>query len=207
MATRCGSIDPGAVLHMCQTLGVSAGEVSALLNKESGLLGLSGWSGDMKSLLEFVHSGTASDESHHCPKLEASNLAIDCFVHRVAKEVASLLPALGSKAEAEAERTAAAAAKDAGPLDAIVFTGGMGENSAHIRQRICSSLQWLGVRLDHALNEGESGGASGRSDSNNSRRSSSVPRIISQRGSDIKLLVVPTDEELAIARATLKLVR
>ena len=119
MATRCGAIDPGAVLYLMQEQGRDAGQVADLLYHDSGLLGVSGISADMQTLL-------ASDAA---PAAEA----VDLFVYRIGRELGALAAALGG-------------------IDALVFTGGIGEHAAAIRQRVCDNARWLGIRLDSAAN-------------------------------------------------------
>ncbi len=150
MGTRPGAVDPGVVLYLFQTLGLSNKEVENILYKQSGLLGISGVSNDMRKLLE-------SDEP-------ASRLAIDYFVFRAAKEIGALSAVLKG-------------------LDGIVFTGGIGENSAEIRRRICEACDWLGVEIDAQSNA--NGG----------------PRI-SRRDSKVSAWAIPTNEELMIAQHT-----
>jgi acetate kinase len=150
MGTRPGSLDPGVVLHLFQTLKLSAKEVETLLYKKSGLLGISGISNDMRDLL-------GRNES-------AARLAVNYFVYRAAKEIGALTAALGG-------------------LDALVFTAGIGENSPEIRRRICEASAWLGIELDEAANA--------------NRQSK-----ISTAGSKISVWVIPTNEELMIARHT-----
>lgn len=151
MATRSGSIDPGAVLHLILREGLSAAEVETMLTRESGLLGVSGSSGDMRVLL-------ASDDP-----LAAE--AVELFCERAARETASLAAALGG-------------------LDALVFTAGIGEHAAAIRERIATKLTWLGLELDANANAGHG------------------PRI-STTGSRVTAWVIPTDEEGVIAAHTL----
>jgi acetate kinase len=110
MGTRSGSIDPGIILHLIKSLGYDYDSLNKLLNKESGLLGLSGISSDMRILLEEAGKGT-----------EKAKIAIEVFCYRIAKEIASLVPALPK-------------------LDALVFTGGIGENSEPVRKKILSFL-------------------------------------------------------------------
>ena len=150
MGTRPGSIDPGVVLYLVQGLRLSASEIESMLYKQSGLLGLSGVSNDMRVLLE-------SDKPD-------ARLAVDYFVYRAAKEVGALAAVLGG-------------------LDGLVFTAGIGENSPEIRRRICDASSWLGIDLD--------GNANARQ----------APRI-STRSSRVAAYVVPTNEELMIARHT-----
>jgi acetate kinase len=119
MATRCGAIDPGAVLYLMQEKGLSADAISELLYHDSGMRGVSGVSGDMQTLLA---SGAP-----------AAAQAVDLFVYRIGRELGSLAAALGG-------------------LDALVFTGGIGEHALPIRQRVCQDAAWLGVSVDAAAN-------------------------------------------------------
>ena len=153
MGTRCGNLDPGVVLHLMGALGMGVQAVEKLLYEQSGLLGVSGVSGDMRTV---EASGT----------LEAQQ-AIDLYVYRIGQELGSLGASLGG-------------------LDALVFTAGIGENSAAIRQRVCRDAAWLGVTLDEAANQAAGSGA----------------RCISTAGSRVVVWVIPTNEELMIARHT-----
>jgi len=150
MGTRPGALDPGVVLYLFQTLGMSVTDVEALLYKKSGLLGISGISNDMRDLI-----GSSNP---------AARLAVDYFVYRVAKDIGALAAVLGG-------------------IDGIVFTAGIGERSTVIRKRICEASAWLGLDIDNAANEQHG------------------PRI-STRDSRIDAWVVPTNEELIIARHT-----
>ncbi len=151
MGTRCGTIDPGVVLHMMQTLKMDAKEIEAVLYKRSGLLGVSGLSSDMRALLE-------SDDPR-------ARFAVELFVYRIGREIGSLAAALGG-------------------LDALVFTAGIGEHAAPVRAAVSEKAAWLGVELDAAAND--AGG----------------PRI-STAASRVAAWVIPTNEELMIARHTL----
>jgi len=153
MGTRCGAIDPGVILYLMDQRGLDTRAVEKLIYSQSGLLGVSGVSSDMRTLL-------ASDDP--CAKL-----AVDLYVYRIGRELGSLAAALGG-------------------LDALVFTGGIGENSAEIRARVCHDAAWLGVLLDGEANQ--SGG----------------PRI-SHSNSATSAWVLPTNEELMIARHTERL--
>jgi len=119
MGTRCGAIDPAIVLYLLREEGMTPDEVSDILNHQSGLFGMSGISGDMSTLL-----------ASQCA--EATE-AIDVFVYRVGREIASLAAAMGG-------------------LDALVFTAGIGEHSIVMRARICHAAAWLGVKLDDTAN-------------------------------------------------------
>ena len=150
MGTRPGSIDPGVILHLFQTLGRSAADVEKMLYKQSGLIGISGISNDMRDLL------TSAEPS--------ARLAIDYFVYQAAKHIGALAAVLGG-------------------VDALVFTAGIGERSAEIRRRICEASAWLGLTLDDSANAAHG------------------PRI-STSASRVSAWVVPTNEELMIARHT-----
>lgn len=151
MATRSGALDPGVVLHLIQSLGMSPQAVSEMLHRQSGLLGVSGISGDLRDLLD-------SDQP-------AAREAVDLFVYRVGREIGSLAAALGG-------------------LDTLVFTAGVGENSPVIRARIAETAAWLGVTVDAGRNQ--SGDVS-----------------ISEVGSQVDVLVIPTDEQRSIAQGVL----
>ena len=154
MGTRCGDLDPGVVLYLIEELGMDVAAVQKLLYQESGLLGVSGISADMRTL-------EASDD----PRARA---AIDLMVYRVGRELGSLAAALGG-------------------LDALVFSGGIGENSVALRAAVCRDAAWLGVELDAAANDANPRG---------------VARI-STPASKVAVWVVPANEELMIARHTL----
>ena len=150
MGTRPGALDPGVVLYLFQNLGLTAKEVEKMLYTQSGLLGISGISNDMRDLL-----GRSEPEAR---------LAVDYFIYRVAKEIGALTAVLGG-------------------IDALVFTAGIGENSSEIRRRICQASSWLGVDLDSEAN-------------GNGKSRISTPQ------SKVSVWVVPTNEELMIARHT-----
>lgn len=153
MGTRCGSLDPGVLLYLMDRYGMGARELEELLYHRSGLLGVSGISDDMRTLL-------ASDDAN-------AREAVDLFVYRIVREIGSLVAALGG-------------------LDALVFTGGIGENSAEIRDRVCQDAAWLGLDLDRAANE------------------ETASRLISSHQSKIAIWVINTNENLMIAKQTYK---
>jgi acetate kinase len=150
MGTRCGALDPGVLLYLLTARGLDAGGLERVLYQESGLLGVSGVSSDMRVLL-------ASTDPH-------ARDAVALFCYRIGRELGSLAAALAG-------------------LDAIVFTAGIGEHAAPVRDAVCRGAAWLGVELDAAANAG--GG----------------PRI-STPASRVTAWVIPTDEELMIARHT-----
>jgi acetate kinase len=155
MGTRSGSLDPGVVLWLMDELKMDARAIEKLIYQQSGLLGVSGISSDMRTL-----------EASEAPDAKA---AIDLYVYRIGRELGSLAAALGG-------------------LDAIVFTAGIGENSRALRERVCSDAAWLGVTLDAEANR------------------KGTTRI-STAGSRTAAYVVPTNEELMIARHTAHLLR
>ena len=161
MGTRSGDIDPAVCHFIASKEGLSPAETDTLLNKQSGLLGISGLTSDMRDLL--------AEERELSTR---ATLAIDVFCHRVRKYVGAYLAVLNG-------------------ADAIVFTGGIGENSPEIRARICTDLDSLGIKLDEASNTAITTGHEGRFDRSDSR---------------IALWVIPTDEEMLIARDTFRVV-
>lgn len=154
MGTRSGDVDPGLFDYLA-TKGLSAKRVNKALNSESGLLGISGQTNDMRTLCDLADNGH-----------EASNLAIDIFCFRLAKYIGGMMTSLSR-------------------LDALVFTGGIGENSPRIRQMTLENLAILGFSIDHEANKNHGRQADGRVDEKNSR---------------FPVLVIPTNEELVIAR-------
>jgi acetate kinase len=152
MGTRSGSLDPGVVLWMMEEAQMDARAIEALLYKRSGLLGVSGISSDMRTLL-------ASDAP-------AAAEAVDLFCYRISRELGSLAAALGG-------------------LDAIVFTAGIGEYAAPVRERVCRAAAWLGVSLDPQANDTHG-------------------PLISDPHSAVDVWVIPTNEELMIARHALQ---
>jgi acetate kinase len=163
MGTRSGDVDPSLVEYLCEKEGMTVHEVTALLNKQSGLLGVSGLTGDMRDLL--------AEESENDDR--RAHLAIEMFCQRARKVIGSYLAELGGS-------------------DAVVFSGGVGENSADVRARICSGLEWMGLELDPARNDAAVGGRAGP---------------ISREGSRLEAWVIPTDEELLIARDTVRVIK
>ena len=154
MGTRSGALDPGVLLYLMEEREMDARAIERLVYNESGLLGVSGISSDMRTLLASA--------------APSAKLAVDLYVYRIRRELGSLAAALGG-------------------LDAIVFTGGIGEHAAVIRERVCQDAAWLGVELDAAANE------RGR------------PRI-SVGHSRVRAWIIPTNEELMIARHTRRVV-
>ncbi len=155
MGTRCGNLDPGVILYLMDELKMDTRAIEKLLYQQSGLLGVSGLSSDMRTLIDSVD-----------PKAQ---FAVELFVYRIGRELGSLAAALGG-------------------LDALVFTAGIGEHSAPIREKICQTAAWLGVKLDPAAN------------------AAGAP-CISSAESRIPVWVIPTNEELMIARHTRRILK
>ena len=179
MGTRSGSIDPSLVQFACQTLDKSVDEVTHDLNKNSGLKAMSlDGDNDMRSLLQQANSSSASDDDNHTnsEKKAAAKLAVDMFVYRLTQHIASSMIALE------------------GPLDAIVFTAGIGEHSVEIRKLACDQLHQSllpQLAMDNACNN-----VSGK-DSDG---------VLTQKGAWPVVLVIPTDEEKMIAKECLRLI-
>jgi acetate kinase len=151
MGTRCGALDPGVLLYLMDRHKMGLTDIEQLLYKRSGLLGVSGVSSDMRTLL-------ASCDPH-------ADEAVDLFVYRIGREIGALAATLGG-------------------LDGLVFTGGIGENAAEVRRRVCSNAAWLGLELDTAANDRHG-------------------PCISRPDSRVGAWVIPTNEEKIIARHTM----
>jgi acetate kinase len=162
MGTRSGDLDPSVLHFLHHKEGLSLDELDSLLNKQSGLLGLSGLTNDMRDLL--------AEESAHQDR--RARLAIEVFCVRVKEYIGAYLARMNG-------------------TDALVFTGGIGENAPEIRRRVCAGLDFLGLALD----EGRNAQAVGQE------------AEVSAAGSRVKIYVIPTNEELLIARDTVRCVR
>jgi len=161
MGTRSGDIDPAILDFVSAKEGLSLHELDSMLNKQSGLLGLSGLTADMRELLD--------EEAEHSDR--RARLAIDLFCYRIKKYIGAYIAVMNG-------------------TDAIVFSGGIGEHSTEVRARVCADLDALGISLDAGKNTALTGGE-GRIDADGSR---------------VELWVVPTDEELLIARDSWRVV-
>jgi acetate kinase len=160
MGTRSGDVDPAIVLHLVRALGMTADEVDDLLNRRSGLVGISGLaSSDMRDVLAAAEAGN-----------QRADLALEIFCYRIRKYIGAYTAVLGR-------------------VDGLVFTGGIGENAADIRRRACRGLEPMGYVLDAARNAAPD------------RR----PRDVAADGSPRRILVIPTDEEMVIARDTARI--
>ncbi len=162
MGTRSGDIDPAIIDFIAEKEGMTAQAIETLLNKQSGLIGISGLTNDMRELLAEAHE---NDDRR-------ARLAIEIFCYRARKYVGAYLAAMGG-------------------ADAVVFTGGIGENAAEVRARICAGLEWFGLELDPERNAAHAGGREG---------------LITRDDARLAAYVIPTDEELLIARDTVRCV-
>lgn len=161
MGTRSGDIDAGALTFIMEKEGLNATGISNLLNKKSGLLGVSGVSSDMREIEAAVEAGN-----------KKAILAQSMYFYRLKKYIGAYAAALGG-------------------IDIIVFTGGVGENGKECRERACEGLEFMGVKLDKKLNEKIRG----------------EEAVISTPDSKVKVVVIPTDEELMIATDTMNLLK
>lgn len=152
MGTRSGDIDPAVVIYLMSKEGLTMAEINALLNKHSGLLGISGVSSDMREIIKEMKNGNIR-----------AKLAFDIFCYRVKKYIGAYSAAMGG-------------------VDAIVFTAGIGENSPDVRKEVCKDLEFLGIKIDDEKNN-----------------SPEKEKIITTDDSKVKVLVIPTNEELVIA--------
>ena len=160
MGTRVGDIDPGALTYLMTKHNLSASELQNIINKESGVLGVSGVSNDMREIEAAIAAGN-----------ERAKLALDMYMLRITKYIGAY-------------------AAEMGGVDIIVFTGGVGENQVGLRADVCESLGFMGVEIDQAINSVTRG----------------TETVISSADSRVKVCVIPTDEELMIARDTEQLV-
>lgn len=157
MGTRSGDLDPSVVTYIQEEKGLSASEVSHILNNQSGLLGISGLSNDFRDVIASAENG-----------VEQSIVALDIFTSKV-------------------KQTIGAYAAELGGIDGIIFTAGIGENSAWVREKCCEGLEFLGATINQELNQGNE-------------------LIISTQDSTTTVLVVPTNEELMIAKETMAII-
>ena len=162
MGTRSGDLDAAIIEFLCSKEGLTVQEVESLLNKQSGLLGISGLTNDMRELL-----AEASENNDRRAKL-----AIEIFCYRAAKYIGSYLAAMNG-------------------ADAVIFAGGIGENSPEVRRLICENLSWFGIEIEPQLNETQIKGREG---------------VISKDAAKLKAFVIPTNEELLIARDAARLI-
>ncbi len=156
MGTRVGDVDPGALTYLMTKHNLCAADIQKMINKESGVAGVSGISSDMREIEAAVNAGD-----------ERAKLALDMYEHRIIKYVGAY-------------------AAEMGGVDIIVFTGGVGENQTGVRENVCAPLAFMGVEIDKELNA----------------RTRGTETVISTEASKVSVVVVPTDEELVIARDT-----
>jgi acetate kinase len=160
MGTRSGDLDPAVVMHLMGAEDLGVNEVNTLLNKHSGLYGVSGVSNDMREIIKAAKEG-----------VERAEIALEMFCYRIKKYVGAYLAALNG-------------------ADAVAFTGGIGENGIEVRKRCCASMEALGLKLDPRRNE-----------ELNSREA-----LVSTDDSPVAIYIVPTNEEIVIARDTVRCV-
>ena len=153
MGTRSGSVDPGVLVYLIRRHGYTADQIDEILNRKSGLAGVSGISGDMREILNDIETGN-----------ERARLAYDIYAHRLTREIGAMLAVMGG-------------------ADAIVFTGGVGENCAPLRKDVCAQLEFLDVKLDAAKND-----------------KPHLDQNVAAAGSSIQVLVIRADEDWEIAR-------
>jgi acetate kinase len=163
MGTRSGDVDPSVLEFLCEKEGITVQEVTSVLNRQSGLLGISGLTADMRDLLAV--------EAENGDR--RARLAIELFCRRVRKYIGAYVA-------------------DMGGAEAVVFAGGIGENAPVVRARICAGLGWLGLELDEERNAALANGAAGP---------------ITRPESRLAAWVIPTDEELLIARDTVQVLQ
>jgi acetate kinase len=184
MGTRSGSVDPGILTYLVRQEKQTGEQLDDLLNKKSGLLGISGFSGDMREIVEAMKTSTtaldasaegasaslaASDPQTVESKAKRAKLAFDIFVHRLRREIGSMIAVLGG-------------------IDVLVFTAGIGENSVEVRAAACETLSFAGVQLDASKNP-----------------QSPADADISVSGSAVRVLVIKAQEDWAIARDCFRL--
>ncbi|OIP84714.1 MAG: acetate kinase [Porphyromonadaceae bacterium CG2_30_38_12] len=160
MGTRSGDVDLGVVTYLMEKEMIGSASVSTLFNKHSGVLGVSGISSDMRDIEKAISEGN-----------ERAKLALDMYEYRIKKYIGSYLTALNG-------------------TDVLVFTGGVGENQSTLRQHVCESLSFMGVKIDTELNA----------------RTRGTDTLISTPDSSVKVVVIPTDEEFMIATDTMEIV-
>ena len=167
MGTRCGDIDPAIVTYLMDKMNLSSAEVNDLMNKKSGLLGVSGVSSDARDIQAVINDGP----SH--PKYERCRLAFDLLAYQIKKYIGSYAAAMNG-------------------LDAVVFTAGLGENNTSLRELVCENMEFYGIKLDKEVNA----------------KATRQPNIVKLSADDSRVAVylIPTNEELVIARDTEALV-
>lgn len=161
MGSRCGDIDPAIILYIMGLQDLSKSEADSLLNKHSGLIGISGISSDCRDLEEEMEAGN-----------RRAKLALDIYAYRIKKYIGAYAAAMGG-------------------IDVLIFTAGVGENSPIIRKMACEGLEYMGITIDEKKND----------------ERSKEERVISIEGNNVKVFVIPTDEELVLALDTEKIVK
>ncbi len=168
MGTRCGDIDPAIVTYLMDKLNLDTAGINALMNKQSGFLGISGFSSDSRDLEAAIANGPSD------PHYERAKLAVDMLAYQIKKYIGAYTAAMDG-------------------VDAIVFTAGLGENNPHLRELVCENMSYLGIEIDRELNA-------------KMLRQSNIVKL-STDASRVAVYLIPTNEELVIARDTEALVR
>ncbi len=163
MGTRCGDIDPAIVPYMMEKENLTPAEVNNLMNKQSGFLGISGFSSDSRDLESAINDGPSN------PNYERANLAVNILKHNVKKYIGSYAAIMNG-------------------LDAVVFTAGIGENNPHLREIICENMEYYGIEIDKEVNA-------------KALRQSNIIKL-STENSKVAVYLIPTNEELVIAKDT-----
>jgi len=161
MGTRSGDLDPAAILHIMAREELTLHEANTLLNKHSGLQGISGISSEMEDILEESHKGN-----------KGAQLALDVYCYRIRKYIGAYAAGLGG-------------------VDVLVFTAGIGENAPLVRKKSCQNLEFLGIEINEKKN----------------KEAIKVEAMISSKDSRVKVLVIPTNEELVIAQDTERIIK
>ena len=164
MGTRCGDIDPAIVPYIMEKENLSASQINDVMNKKSGFLGISGISSDCRDLQSAIAEGPSN------PNYDRANLAINILKHQIKKFIGSYAAVMNG-------------------LDAVVFTAGIGENNARLRELVCEDMEFFGIKLDK-----------------NANNSASDMTKISSDDSAVSVYVIPTNEELVIAQDTAAIV-
>ena len=163
MGTRCGDIDPAIVAYMMEKENLTTAQVNNLMNKESGFLGISGFSSDSRDLENAIADGPQN------PNYERANLAVNILTHHIKKYIGSYAAIMNG-------------------LDAIVFTAGIGENNPHLREAVCENMEYYGIEINKELNA-------------KTLRQSNIVKL-STDNSKVAVYLIPTNEELVIAKDT-----
>jgi len=185
MGTRCGDVDPAVILFLQDRLGLSPSEIGDILNRQSGMVGLSGFSSDMREILKAVYlDGRGLDGALNTNHLrhERSKIALGVYIYRIRRYIGAYAAAMGG-------------------IDAILFTGGIGQNLSIIQNEACRGLEFMGVDMGSNMKSGMVSGIK------STAYLGQGCYQLSSLTSNVKVLAIPTDEELMIARDTLRTIQ